>query len=79
MLTKQSARIRGRSYAEGQGNYRTEIENHAGGWVAVVKVECGQMWIDLPLELEELDRYIAELQKARIKLAEDVSFSRKSA
>ena len=78
MIVKQSARLRGRSYTEGQANYRTSIEHRGKGWIAVVNVDCDQMILGLPLELEELDVFIADLQKLRAKLAEDVQFHREA-
>jgi len=74
MNVKHEARLHGRSYAEGVAAYATSIEDRGGGWIAVVDVKCDQMTVGLPLELGELDVFIASLQKLRVKLAEDVAY-----
>lgn len=75
MITKHKARLQGRTYSEGRGNYSTAICSRAGsadGWVTELRVSVDEMDVVLALELSELDEFIGEMQKVRGKLAEDV-------
>jgi hypothetical protein len=81
VITKHKARLHGRIYCEGRGNYSTQISSRAGsvdGWVTELRVTADEMDVVLALELLELDEFISEMQKVRIKLAEDVAAHRAS-